>query len=284
MEPEADPLIALLAQTDVLFEPLRGDWNAAHAAEVCRHRDRYQKWGFRLEKVGGNEADRKQHERRLDRLEQTGLVLFIRHNGRRTHWRLTDPTDWKLRSLATWTDWPEMMTMMLAIREQQDAGYSNAGCVPEWSLACGTLRRDKLSEKNKSRITLEELAAPALCRGLMTSWSDCYGAVGYRLTDEGRSYLDADPAPPDLQTVQYDPQANDLYLEHLHMAREARKTLGGEKSHCAVPLSAGDWPEDSEAAKLPPLVAANGVICNLQRMTAAIKKVRRPKRRSKGAR
>ena len=211
-------LIGLLAATDALFEPVRNWADPRHIAGIGEQQTQFRTRGLRIDSMGGDASARKEHERRLDEIEQTKLVIFSRRGGKRTFWRLTDSADWALRRFCTCSDYQDTLTILYAVRCQADAGCCNSGIVPDWTLACGPHRGDKWSENEKWHIKyLRWASAAALCRGWLMSWSDRDGANGYHITDLGRSFL-ANPVEPQIEWPDYDDAANDRYLDALQSA------------------------------------------------------------------
>ena len=78
----------VLGQSDALFSPQRGRVANRIEAAIQEQRNRFAIIGMPIPKVIGNEAEQKQRERELDKIEQTGFVIFHRSLGRRTRWRL----------------------------------------------------------------------------------------------------------------------------------------------------------------------------------------------------
>jgi DNA-binding transcriptional ArsR family regulator len=243
-------------------------------AAVVEGRNTYQTRGLPLPSGSGGSGERSAVERHRDILEKSGAVTFYRQQGRRTHWKLTDSADWRLRRLATWTGWEEMMILMLAVREYSDVGYMNGHIVPDWALAHGVGHGDEWSVAEKSRIlTLDEFAAPALCRGLLVSWSDLHGATGYGITDAGRAYLSSDPMAPDVDGIDYDSAMNDAYLDVLKDARRVLAAARPSRDNVSeIPLGAGSWPEDPAVAPVPPIFTKKGEPRSLRSMIQAILK------------
>ena len=210
----------------------------------------------------------------LDEIDTIGLVGFHRQAGKRTHWKLSDAADWKLRRLATLADFPELLTLMLAIREHTDAGYHNGGCVADWGLACGSAHGDQWTNKERALIVeVACIAAPGLCRGWLESWSDHDGAVGYSLTDTGRRLSRRSGAADNRVAGILQRDARDLYAAALTAARESLKDAKPARpGHCAIPLSAGDWAEESEAAPIPAIFNKAGWVRHPGHMLRTIRR------------
>lgn len=269
------PLIALMASADALFAPLRGQFNATLAAAISERREQFRRFGIPVPRTAGDPAERKRHERLLDELEASGSVTICGKLGRRTHWRLTDLTDWRLRRTATWSDWQELVVGMFVLREFVDAGHTNAGRVYELDLLTTADRRP---DKIKLRVLhLHEIFAAGLARGLIASWSDREGRPGYSLSDSGRKFLD-DPQPPDFGDAEYSSTANDAYLAELNRAEaELANIKPATPSHAAVPLSVGNWPDESTRPRCPSIFTARGNVRSLRDMIRRLGKPRRPR-------
>jgi hypothetical protein len=268
-------LIEHLAQVDSLFAPLRGPWDANRAAAIVERRDDYFQQGLPLPPSSSDAAERKANERRWDAMEGEGLVVFARRGGRRAAWRLSDAAEWRLRRFVTVSDWPELLTLMMAIKAHTDSGYVNAGYVPDWRIAFGPHGDDWTAKERGFIVNVEWLASPGLCRGWLTSWSDGCGSVGYALTDAGLAVL-ANPIPPKVEWPEYCSEANQSYETafgaSLAALRNSKRITTG---HCAIPLSAGDWPDDGEAARIPGIFTKAGNVRTVKNMAAAIRKAKR---------
>jgi hypothetical protein len=212
--------------------------------------------GLPIEPAGGSAAARKRQERELDRLRDS--VAFSRTGGRRTHWKLRDAADWRLRRIATSGDFPEMTSALTALAiHEKHAEETGDNLVPETWLAGAEWGAPEAAVR---LLHLEEVFAPALCRGLTTAWSDREGRVAYALTAAGREFLRS-PVAPRVRWPNFSPEA----VEHYAAARADEEerlavSIPSLTGHVAIPLSAGAWPEDSERAPIPPIFKANGEI------------------------
>ena len=129
------PLIELLAATDAIFSPIR-DWSDnGRVVAILERREVFRRAGLPIRLGGVGEAERKKTERFLDEIEQSGAVEVFRSSGKRSHWKLANEADWKIRRLCLWSDFPEMLNVMLALREYEQMGCTNAGHVGDWMLA-----------------------------------------------------------------------------------------------------------------------------------------------------
>lgn len=252
-------LLGLLAEADAVFTPI-SDLTTPEALAIIERRIDYRRRGLPIPRRGGDAAERKEAERNLNSLEKIGAVTFRRRHGRRSHWRLPDNVDWRLRRLATWSDWQEMVVVMLAIRAHADAGHVNGEYVPGWALC-----------SPKKLQHLQELIAPALVRSLAGSWADSNGAAGYCLTDAGRKYLE-DPKPPRIPWPEYQSHANDVYLAKFDDALDALRTLEPQhKNRVVIPLGCGDWPgEETRPDSIPSVFAGRGSPRTLKSMTQGL--------------
>jgi hypothetical protein len=267
-------LVGWLGQGDALHEALRRSaWSSPRrVSAVVEARVTFASKGLPLRAARSNDAEQKRVERMHDALEEAGLVIFCREHGRRTNVRVADAIEWRLRRVATWSGFSEMLVVMQAIATHEAAGHTNAGHVPEWAVAGVT---DKTTHEKAKRLSLlvEEYALPALVRGWLTSWSDIHGAVGYALTDAGRELLQDPPEPPDVSGVDYDDSLNDVFLESLKAGREWVANLPPHQA-VAIPLSAGDWPDD-ETLTTPSVFDSRGQIRTPPAMAKAIQQSKR---------
>jgi hypothetical protein len=269
-------LIPILGQCDGLFSPQRGRLGTHREAAIQEQRDRFSILGMPIPKVIGNEAEQKRRERGLDAIEQIGLAIFHRSLGRRTHWRLDDSTDWQLRRMVTWSDYPEMLTLLFAVRACTNAGYHNNGFVLDLGLAGVKVSESDggvSKEEEILNLHVEEIARPALCRGFLESAADLDGVTGYKITEAGRSFLDDPPPPPDLSTIEYDNELNAAYLSAFDAACEAVANIAPIHG-LHFRLGCGSWPSDEERGNLPPVFLKNGRVRSPENMLAAIRKIK----------
>jgi hypothetical protein len=264
-EPEAlTPLISLLAATDALWEPVRNWSDNRRVVAIMERREEFRRDGVPIAMGGGSANERKTFERQLDQIQATEFVQVSRTRGKRTHWRLTDSTDWQLRSLCQWSGFPEMVSAMLAVQANDQPDYHTG----DWVLAA--IPDDTDEERLRQRCCeIEWAILPALVRGLATSWSDCNGAVKYEVTQAGLKFLD-NPNPPQVELPEYDTDANEAYLAELQKTRDELKTAKPTHQNAvAIPLSAGDWATPETVA---PLFTKRGRIRSPSAMLRAIQK------------
>lgn len=268
-------LIRLLADTDAVFTPLRGRCDIRLAGCLLDARADFRRWGLPLRR-GGGDAERKSHERELDRLEKSGAVIFHRRSGFRVAWKLSDTADWITRHMVTPHGFSEMLVVMFAIREHSDAGHHNHGHVGDWHLALPA--GDRLGAASCVRVAqVGDMAAAALARGYLSSWADGNGALGYRLTPEGREFLD-DPKPPAIDWPKFDEPrwtaATAMYEARLAESIESLRMVKAAPRGLAIPLSCGDWPRRSTRPTCPPVFCRSGKVRSPESMLAAIVRVR----------
>ena len=262
-------LISLLAETDSVFEPTRSWSNPSQISAVMDRRKDFHRRGLSLPRHGDG-SDHKRVERERDKLEKTKLVVFHRTNGRRSHWKLSNSTDWFLRRLATWSDFSEAVTILVAVDSLTDDHHTNGRHVADWALALQPGDDGQSVEACDKVAHVGELALPALCRGWLSSWSDIRGANGYAITNAGKAFL-ASPKAPDLDWPDYSSRSNDIYLEALSAARKnlaATKPIAGEA--LAIPLSCGDWPGDETRLGQPAIFDSAGKVRSPGDMARAI--------------
>jgi len=241
--PEIGVLVDLLADTDVLFTPVR---TIDPIAPVFQRRQIYATAGVPC-LAAGLDTDRKSAERRFAQLEDDGF-LSVSMVGLRRHCRLTDAADWCMRSLiATYTvdcSWPAMSV----IHAMAAAGYGCGSFVLETTVLGVEYGLPGVGEK---LVMLELMLLPALCRGLVDSEVDSGGRVAYTLTDAGRLALASSPpvAPiglPDFDQVHID-RYDERFRARLKRRDDWRSHIRGDLS---IPMSAGCWPKLPPAAKL----------------------------------
>ena len=267
MVPQADTtelasIIELLAGTNELFRPIRLWTDSRQVCAVVERRERYHRGGQPYH-AGGDEAGRKQAERVADELESSGVVVFQRRRKKRVFWKLSDAADWGLRALVGLRGWEPMVVAMLAIREHHNTGTTSVAetwlAGPE---AWGTPQGAAL------RTTVEAMLSAALVRNLVTAWSDRVGCVSYRLTDQGRAYLNAPTLPP-ADLPRFDDGAADVYDRASEHA-EAEPATPSRENVSVIPLSAGLWPSAEDRAAIPFVLTRKGEPRSLESMIRAI--------------
>lgn len=122
-------LIPLLAEADAIFTPIRGQFNICQAGQALDRQDDFRRYGLPLTFSSADPTERRREQRELDGLEKARVVICHRRGGNRRHWKLSDSTDWYLRYMAVWPQFPEMLTGMSAIREHTNSGHTNQGFV-----------------------------------------------------------------------------------------------------------------------------------------------------------
>jgi DNA-binding transcriptional ArsR family regulator len=263
-------LIKILAETDATFEPVRDETNSRHLAGIWDRRKKYFARGLPIG-IGGTELERKQFERHLDALERGGAVKCSRENGRRGFWKLADETEWPVRRLATGSDLPELLVLLLAVQAHQDAGFTNQEFVPEWSLAFGS--RVPSGETYVGGILhVQDVAAPGLCRGFLTSCGDFHTHTGYHITTAGRDFLDNPQIPG--EWPEWEKCWADSYFGALSTARESVKTITGRDNCLTTRLGCGSWPGDEDRPPIPSVLLRSGKVRSAPSMLRAIAKVK----------
>jgi hypothetical protein len=168
-----------------------------------------------------------------------------------------------------------MLTAMLALRAHQDVPHEPDDNIVSETWLAGV--KNDYSKSTNLLFELENVFYPALCRNYVTSQSDLDGNVAYRLTETGREVLDhPDVFSVDSELPTFDVGAVDLYFEAIQAAREELQTAKPEKRNAIAPrLSNGLWPEDSDAAPIPPVFTKDGRVRSLKDMQRAIAKLER---------
>ena len=263
-------MIALLAETDALFVPTRQWQNNKNALAILERQTEFARAGIPF-LGGGDIVDRKVHQRAADELEATGLVRFSRARVKRTMWKLTNAADWKMRELCNEPGFPEMLAAMLLLGEHARAGHvsgdcGNVGYVPETALLAMGWGSAKA---NRQILELEQLFAPAFCRGLVWSASDCAGRVAYRLQPKGWKFIENPVQPPELP--EWSEEASQSYLDQFLQALAQRARAKPRAENCAaIPLSAGLWPRPEGRADVPSVFCRKGRPRTLRAVQAAI--------------
>jgi hypothetical protein len=247
-----DLLIHLLGRTDALFQPAR-DWskNSVVVAQI-EAQAAYRTMGLPIpgSGAGGDDpAARKAHERWLTALERAGDVIVSRRRRQRTHWRLADAIDWRLRRLTGnygfWMTVAAMQSIRAHVRlgaVLQDSMAVDA--VAEFQLVGSEPRAKPYDEMGRRCALLEEMLAPGFARGWVASASDMNGTNAYALTSEGERVL-ADPhafAPEGIDDVAYSRDAEKTYWHgHDDQVAELRRTGASKRGAVAIGIGAGDW-------------------------------------------
>ena len=132
----------------------------------------------------------------------------------------------------------------LDVANLTDQGLTNAGCVLETDI----LRSNYGNVTSADLGALELQSLPLLVRGWLRSNSDVEGRIGYAITSKGRSALATGPPQP-AELPEYDHAAGDLFDAVFHTGLSERAGWQPEnRSLIVIPLSAGCWPEKTEAA------------------------------------
>jgi hypothetical protein len=241
--PEIGVLVDLLADTDVLFTPVR---TIDPIAPVFQRRQLYATAGVPC-LAAGLDTDRKSAERRFAQLEDDGF-LTVSMVGWRRHCRLTDAADWCVRSLVGQFSIDCSFPAMAVIDSMASAGYGCGHFVLETTILGVDYGQPGVGE---TLVLLELLLLPALHRGLIESEVDSGQHVAYSLTDDGRRALASSPpvAPPDLPA--FDQVFSDRYDERFRTRLRRREhwcsTIRGDLS---IPMASGCWPVLPPSAKL----------------------------------
>jgi hypothetical protein len=269
-------LVELLAGTDAIFAPIRCWEPNSHVCAVLERRELFQRLGLPY-RGGGTAAERKEAERIADAIEATGNIAFFRQRGKRTHWRLTDIGDWRMRRLVGSHGVGAMIATMLAVSAHEHRLQTSNGIPEKWLIGLEYEAHDA----GRRMARLAETLLPALARGFVESHGDCDGRVGYALTPTGRELLNdfaagRDAIPDDRDLPDYDQAAGDFYEECLDTAcAELRTATPSRENSVAIPLSCGCWPDDAERAAIPPVFTKGGVVRSLGAMKAAVRRTNR---------
>ena len=261
-------LIGILAESDVIHEPIRNWADLQQVSAIAELRRDFRQFGLPLARLGLDSVARKKVEQLRDLLEKSGAAIFHRTLGRRSHWRLSDATDWRIRSIATGWRFSDCLTALLALRELTDCGCTNGKHVGDWHLADATVK------KNADRIhDVASILVPAAVRGWVSNWSDGQGRTGYRLTSAGRKFLDQ-PIKPPVET-DFEPAMGRTYLKAFDSAFKTLARLKPRHESCVpIPLPAGDWPDSACRKHIPAIFDSRGNVRSPAAMVAAIAKSR----------
>ncbi len=234
-------LARLLGATDALWQPVRALRQQRFAAVLVERRELFRRAGLQMPHGGGADAAERQRRSRAAReMERTGMVTFGGRRGQRTHWRLTDRGDWRLRASCGTGEYEPMMMAIDTLRRLEKVRHdAEDNMVPEYWIA--GMPDDPGGRGRMS--ALELLLLPALCRGLVTAWCDLNGVVAYQTN----TAISASPPPSDLS--EFDQELSDAYdvgfaaaEQDLAIARPSNANL------CVIALSAGCWPPIPKSA------------------------------------
>ncbi len=229
MMTEAEALVTILARTDAIWRPLRGeDWTRPTPTNLYEARTRFADVGVRWT-APGDEAERKRAQRALEVIEAAGLVI-VRRGKRQVNVRLTDSGEMIVRSLC---GLPNLDQAGPTVREVIELETKPKG--EPFAAICSELWLGRLKDYantarcNGSLWDVQATLLPALCREWVTAESDPDGRAYYSATRRGRAQakLPAPTLPASLP--EYDDQAAALYLD---TTREFREALRRAKPNC----------------------------------------------------
>ena len=246
-------LLRLLGQIDRLFLPTR-DWTDNRSVVATWDlQQQYRTLGLPIPgdaTEGSDQADRKRRERWLTEIQTSGDVVVTRRRKRRTHWRLSDATDWRLRRQAGGYGYWQTVAAMMAIAGHVKLGAMLVGtmavdCVAEYQLA-GCQPKDKpYPEASRRCRLLEDMILPALVRNWVGSASDVHGTTAYAIRPAGYQVLH-DPVkhepPAEVFTAEYSEAAEASYwVGYDDMHAELQRATPTHAGSVAVAISAGEW-------------------------------------------
>ena len=233
-------LLDWLAETFSLWEPIRKWEPRRRAAVLWESRKEFEQTGLPVH-VGGTEDARKSGERRITELEEDGLVLCTRTNGRRSHVKLTPTTDERLRSLVGMAGIAEALEAMKKIQTALQDGLAMGGIVLE-NVPLGLKWADDTDPT--SRLDLEMDLNPTLVRGWVTSMSTTANMVWYGITEAGVLAMGTQKPTDDLPN--FDQASHEYFIASLKRARTAIDKAKPKNPHELgfIPLPATLWAEN----------------------------------------
>lgn len=232
---QAEILVRVLAQVDVLFTPYRhGQHGDCHrACAVWERRAEYRRQG--VPAIGrGSDTERKRYSRLLTGLQDAGL-LTLSGNTRGFRAQLTERGEVLARALVAsydaWQSWPLLRLVDLVTDTYGKA--SEFYILGKWPPAA----------TGKDAARLEIAMAPLLSRGWIDANSDIKGHVGYSLTSAGRAAMNGPhPETPGDDVPGLEERLSDIYDEEYRTGMSER--LSWPPSHpnsLVLPLSCGLW-------------------------------------------
>ena len=235
-------LLDLLAETFALWEPIRTWTPRRRAAVLWESRSEFETSGLPI-RVGGSADERKSGERRITSLEESGLIVATRTNGRRTHVKLTPTTDERLRSLIGMPGIAEALESMRKVQVALIDGLDLGGIVLE-NVLVGVKWHDTADVT--SRLDLEMDLNLALVRGWVTALTTTANFVWYSLTEAGVLALGTEKPADDLPD--FDQAADEYFLTSLKRARAAIDKAKPKNPHELgfIPLPATLWAENTK--------------------------------------
>jgi hypothetical protein len=243
-KPDLSILAELLGQIDSLWRPPRGPRLELPARAVVDEMQRaFIGVGLPVHIPPGDDAERKQIERRFAKLEGEGLIRIQRRRNR-VGVRLVDSVDWDIRARVGFT-FAECLAAMLRLAECEAEGlflpFASGRWVPEGILA--NVPWNWNTEEQQGRIIdTQDRLAGALCRRWVVANSCFYCRAWYTLTPAGRNVLEN---PPDLSGCEcrYDSELNDRYGEGYDTMNQIVETAKPRHpGHIGlIPLPASAW-------------------------------------------
>ena len=235
-------LIRQLVESEVATTPARAGDMRNFTAIVERRAD-YQSFGVRCE-VGGSGAERTAGWRSLVLLHHRRFITRAKRGGSQFA-KLTAAGDAYARALVSWPQPRDVWATIELISALADlfGESTNAGFIGEWHIA--NVKPAMPDDKHREAILhLEECCRPFLARGLIESYNDVEGRLGYRLTPAGKEALAAGQPKKPKHLPAVDKELAAWAATAYYGGLENRRTWkGSRESHVAVPLSCGLWPK-----------------------------------------
>jgi len=232
-----DDLLSLadaLGQEDAVFAPIRleGGYSRGNALTYGKA---YQLTGVRLEGTSGTAAERKEKQRWIEDAARRGLVVRCHAAGFAVRVRLTEAAELATRAVC---GLPGLASAASLVAEV--SGYEYADPTEELWFAPGVWVPEypELTGPKDMRITVEEMAYPALRRGWLVSRTNSHGLVRYAVGPVPVPENVPDDDPPD----DYRKDVRDAWVAGLKLklaARAADDSNSREVGYIPLPVGWG---------------------------------------------
>jgi len=234
-------LLSILAHHEVIFEPYRwqGDASVRVLAAIAERRKQCLTVGIDWS-TGGDGASRQRGYLAMKRLQSGGWIRM--HRSKKSQratilLRRLDPILHLAQHLTLSESW-QYLEHLAAVEADPEA-WRSAGFVLERYVATNP---DNPHDGLPIASYIVDTVGLRIS-GLIDSWCDGQGCLGWRVTPEGYKALEAGPPEVDQVLIDPDPELDEDEYDELVRAglAERQQWQPSSSSHIAIPLSCGLW-------------------------------------------